>query len=63
MVAISQALVSTSHGSTFAAVGIAEVDAVLGDLMHLAVACSIPIDFSCPLHLYEALQQAHHRRK
>ena len=63
VMAISQALVSTGQGSTFAAVGIAEEDAILDNLMDLVVDFFILTDFSCPLRLYEALQQARHRRK
>ena len=64
MVAISQALCFVlGQGSAFTAFGIAEGDAVLGDLMLTVVAFFILVDFSCPWRLYEVLQQARHRRK
>ena len=48
MVAISQAFVSAGQGSAFTAIGIAEGDAALGDLVLMAVAFFILVDFSCP---------------
>ena len=65
VMAISQAFVSTGQGSTFVAVGFAEEDAaqIADNLMDSVVAYFILTNFSCPLRLYEALQQARHRRK